>query len=68
MEDCNAKEVLREEPTAAGVYDKIPFSSASAIFTMDTYTNIFMLHSLQVCFSQKPFAGELLSDVCKQAV
>ena len=47
MEDSNAKETLLAEPKAAGAYDKIPFKSASAIFTMDTSNDIFLLHSIQ---------------------
>lgn len=48
MEESNAKEALQAEPTAAGTYDKVPFASASALFTMDTSNDIFLLHSLQV--------------------
>ncbi len=48
MEDSNAKEALQAEPEAAGAYDKIPFANASAIFTMDTSNDIFLLHSIQV--------------------
>jgi len=48
MEDSNAKTSLLGEASAAGAYDKVPFSSASAIFTMDTSNDIFLLHSLQV--------------------
>ena len=47
MEDSNAKEALQAEPEAAGAYDKIPFASASAIFTIDTSNDIFLLHSIQ---------------------
>lgn len=49
MEDSNAKEALQAEPEAAGAYDKIPFASASAIFTMDTSNDIFLVHSIQAC-------------------
>ena len=48
MEDSNAKQTLLSEPRAAGAYDKVPFASASAIFTMDTSNDIFLLHSFQV--------------------
>lgn len=49
MEDSNAKEALQAEPQAAGAYDRVPFANASAIFTMDTSNDIFLVHSLQVC-------------------
>lgn len=50
MEDSNAKEALLAESKAAGAYDRVPFANASAIFTMDTSNDIFLLHSLQVLF------------------
>ena len=52
MEDSNAKEALQGEPEAAGAYDKIPFARASAIFTMDTSNDIFLLHSIQASLKQ----------------
>ena len=48
MEASNAKDTLQSEPAAAGAYDRVPFASASAIFTMDTSNDIFLLHSIQV--------------------
>ena len=48
MEDSAAKETLLAEPEAAGAYDRVPFASASAVFTMDTSNDIFLLHSIQV--------------------
>ena len=50
MEASNAKDTLQSEPAAAGAYDRVPFASASAIFTMDTSNDIFLLHSIQVWF------------------
>ena len=55
MEDSSARETLLEFPSAAGVYDRVPFSSASAVWTLDTSTDIFLLHSIQVricCYYQ----------------
>jgi len=48
MEDSNAKETLQEFPRAAGAYDRMPFGSAAAVWTLDTSTDIFLLHSFQV--------------------
>jgi len=48
MEDSNAKETLRAFPGAAGAYDLVPLASASAVFSLDTSTDILLLHSLQV--------------------
>ena len=48
MEDSNAKETLQEFPRAVGAYDRMPFASAAAVWTLDTSTDIFLLHSLQV--------------------
>ena len=48
MEDSNAKETLQEFPRAAGAYDRMPFASAAAVWTLDTSTDIFLLHSFQV--------------------
>ncbi len=48
MEESNAKETLQEFPRAAGAYDRMPFASAAAVWTLDTSTDIFLLHSFQV--------------------
>ena len=48
MEESNAKETLQEFPKAAGAYDRMPFASAAAVWTLDTSTDIFLLHSFQV--------------------
>ncbi|CAL8466123.1 g5659 [Coccomyxa elongata] len=47
MEDSNARETLREFPRAAGAYDRVPIANASAVWTLDTSTDIFLLHSIQ---------------------
>lgn len=51
MEDSQARETLTAEPQAAAAYDRIPLASASCVFTMDTSTDILLLHSLQVTSS-----------------
>ena len=48
MEESNARETLQEFPAAAGAYDRMPFASAAAVWTLDTSTDIFLLHSFQV--------------------
>ena len=48
MEDSNAKETLQEFPRAVGAYDRMPLASAAAVWTLDTSTDILLLHSLQV--------------------
>ena len=48
MEPSNARSTLVAEPGALAAYDQVPCKAASAVFTMDTSTDIFMLHTLQV--------------------
>ena len=48
MEASNAQTVLLAEPGAVAAYDLVPCKAASAVFTMDTSTDIFLLHTLQV--------------------
>ena len=59
MEESNAKETLQEFPRAAGAYDRMPFASAAAVWTLDTSTDIFLLHSLQVRLSYLTVRAEL---------
>lgn len=47
-EDCAAKATLQGTDGSVGAYDKLPMASASCLFTMDTSTDIFILHSFQV--------------------
>lgn len=47
-EECAAKTALQGTDGAVGAYDKLPMASASCLFTMDTSTDIFILHSFQV--------------------
>ena len=48
MEDSPAQQALAAEPQALAAYDRVPAAAASAVFTMDTATDIFLLHTLQV--------------------
>ena len=48
MEASQAVDTMRSEPQAAAAYDRIPFSSGSCVFTMDTSSEILLLHSMQV--------------------
>ena len=50
-EDSPAKAAVAAEVQAVGAFDKVPFSSGSCIFTMDTATDIFIMHSIQVSLS-----------------
>lgn len=47
-EDCAAKATLMATSGSAGAYDKVPLAAASCLFTMDTSTDIFLMHSFQV--------------------
>lgn len=48
MEDSAAKAALQSDPEAVAAYDRIPLAAASAVFTMDTASEMFTLHSGQV--------------------
>jgi hypothetical protein len=47
-EDSAAQAVLVAEPGAVGVYDHVPVRAGAAVFTMDTASEVFMLHSGKV--------------------
>lgn len=47
-EKTAASHVLKAEPRAAAAYDHVPFKSATCVYTLDTSTNIFLMHSIQV--------------------
>jgi len=47
-EDCDAKSTLVQTQGCVGAYDKMPLASASCLFTMDTSSDIFIMHSFQV--------------------
>ncbi|KAL0030394.1 hypothetical protein WJX79_000988 [Trebouxia sp. C0005] len=46
-EDCDAKSTLVQTQGCVGAYDKMPLASASCLFTMDTSSDIFIMHSFQ---------------------
>ena len=48
MEPSAAQQALATELRALAAYDRVPCAAASAVFTMDTATEIFLLHTLQV--------------------
>jgi hypothetical protein len=41
-------DALQSEPTAVGAYDRVPFASATAVFLMDTASEVFVIHRAQV--------------------
>ena len=53
-EDCDAKSTLVGTQGCVGAYDKMPLASASCLFTMDTSSDIFIMHSFQVLMIHKP--------------
>ena len=52
-EDCDAKSALVQTQGCVGAYDKMPLASASCLFTMDTSSDIFIMHSFQVSIIHK---------------
>lgn len=46
-EETDAKAALVATPGAVGAYDKVPFQSASAVFTFDTSSATITVHSFQ---------------------
>ncbi|KAL3160063.1 hypothetical protein ABBQ38_009778 [Trebouxia sp. C0009 RCD-2024] len=46
-EDCAAKATLVAASGSVAAYDKVPLAAASCLFTMDTATSIFLMHSFQ---------------------
>ena len=55
-EDCAAKTTLQGSEGSVGAYDKVPLASASCLFSMDTSTDIFIMHSFQVNPHRETFA------------
>ncbi len=71
MEDSSARATLQEFPRAAGAYDRMPFASATAVWTLDTSTDIFLLHSFQVRCSPSnvsPPSGCVIPHVIKNQI
>lgn len=44
LEDSHAKSALLGNPEAVAAFDKVAFTSGSAVFTLNTATDIFTLH------------------------
>ena len=47
-EACAARSTIVQTAGSVGAYDKMPLASASCLFTMDTSSDIFIMHSFQV--------------------
>ena len=47
-EPTAALDAMRSEPAAVGAYDHVPFASATAVFLMDTASEVFVVHRAQV--------------------
>lgn len=47
-EPSPALDTLRAEPLAVGTYDRLPMASTAAVYTFDTASEVFMLHSAKV--------------------
>lgn len=43
-----ALNILQAEPSAVGAYDCLPMASTAAVYTFDTASEVFMLHSAKV--------------------
>lgn len=59
LSDCEptaALTALQEEPTAVGAYDRIPFSAASLVFSLDTASQDMTLHAVHA----EPVGGGVL--------
>jgi len=52
-DDTAALEALQGEPEAVGAYDHVPFASATAVFLMDTASEVFVIHRAQVHMQQR---------------
>lgn len=48
VEASQARDTLLAEASAAAAYDRVPLASGSCVFTMDTSSDILLLHSIQV--------------------
>ena len=46
--DSDAQAVLAAEPGAVAAYDHVPMRAAAAVFSMDTASEVFMLHTAKV--------------------
>jgi len=57
--DSAAQALLAAEPEAVAAYDHVPVRAAAAVFTMDTASEVFMLHSAKVGEEPSPGQGGL---------
>jgi hypothetical protein len=60
----HAAQVLLAEPSAVAAYDRVPATAANGVFTLDTSTEMFVLHSGQAV----PAGGGLLQAAGKMWV
>jgi hypothetical protein len=44
-EDTAASRALLADPTAVGVYDRVPATAATAVFSLDKRTDVFIVHA-----------------------
>lgn len=66
-DDCEpsaALTALQDEPSAVGAYDKVPFSEAQLVFSLDTDTEIMTLHA----FKAVPVGGGTLQGAGQLSV
>ncbi|KAF6250262.1 hypothetical protein COO60DRAFT_1706191, partial [Scenedesmus sp. NREL 46B-D3] len=56
VEDTHALRALLSDPAAVAAYDRVPATAANGVFTLDTSTEMFVLHSGQAV----PAGGGLL--------
>eukprot|EP00775_Hariotina_reticulata_P008364 gene8364-8548_t len=64
VEDSPALQALLADPSAVAAYDRVPATAANGVFTLDTSTEMFVLHSGQAV----PAGGGLLQAAGKMWV
>ena len=47
-EQSHAQEAMLSDDRAVGAYDHVPMASAAGVYTFDTASEVFMLHSAKV--------------------
>lgn len=53
-EQSHAQEAMLSDDGAVGAYDHVPMASAAGVYTFDTASEVFMLHSAKV---MQPYFG-----------
>lgn len=48
VEHSHAQAAMLSEGSAVGAYDHVPVASAAGVYTFDTASEVFMLHSAKV--------------------